>query len=83
MLTATGLGARRNADGSVTIKVSITDESRKGASIQVQELTGPDLQTLKQQIADQLRAADTANDDDVLSAAVVGVILATSKGVAK
>lgn len=76
MFTATGIGARRNTDNTISIKVRITDD-RDGHVVSVQEYTAGTVVAAQTKIQQDLQALRAAENDGTLNAAVVGQVLGT------
>jgi hypothetical protein len=76
MFTATGKGARKNGDGTISIAYVITNDLN-GQVVLTDTVTGPDVLTIRQMIQQQLQKQKDAVTDSTLQAAVVGQVLAS------
>lgn len=74
MFSAIGIAARKNPDGTVTVKVEIRDD-RINRPIGQQTYTGATLQAIKAQVRADLQARRDAETDATLTAAVVGQVI--------
>lgn len=76
MFTATGVGVRKNADNTVTVKVQVTDD-RDGKAMWTREYTAKTVVEAQQHIQQDLKALMANETDATLNAAVVGQVLGT------
>lgn len=76
--SAIGLGATKNADGTITVKAQIRRDD-DGKQIEIVTLTGATVAVVKAQLQAAVDAKVDAEKDQALNAAVVGVVLVTSK----
>lgn len=74
MFTALGIGVRKNADNTVTVKVQILDD-RDQRVVSTDEYKGPTLMAVKAKIQADLETMRVNETDATLNAAVVGQVL--------
>lgn len=76
--SAIGVGVTKNADNTITVKAQIRRDE-DGKSIEFVTLTGPSIANLKAQLQTAVDAKVDAEKDQALNAAIVGIVLVTSK----
>lgn len=75
---AIGIGGKKNTNGSISIKAAIRRLS-DGKDVQITEVTGVDLPDCRLQLEAVCNTLADNDNDQALSLAVVGRVLANSK----
>lgn len=75
MFQAIGRGVQKNSDNTITVKVEFLDD-RTGRQQRVETYTVDSIESLRKRVTVDLQALKAADQDFVLTNAVVGVIIA-------